>query len=175
MQIKSLKTTKPAKNGFTLTSVMVTTAIIGIILPPLLDIALIPIKAQVRSTNFSQAEATATHFAAKATSTNVYDPDLVPDNCDVMELGDQSYTITCKSGQAPLEQRAARSFWVTVSQGSDNLEANGDKPPKEGPYTPGVYCPDFDPDGTLGFDNDHNVNCNPNAWWHHDPAGGPPE
>ena len=28
-------------------------------------------------------------------------------------------------------------------------------------YTPGVYCPSWDPDGSGGYNNDHNVVCNP--------------
>ena len=156
-----------------MTGALVGVVVMGITAPFVAKTALQPAITHAQSTNFAQAEATATIFAAQATSTNVYNADKVPDSCDVMDLGDNAYTIRCTEGiDTPFEQSAARSFWVVSAQGQE--DPNGEKPPKEGPYTPGVYCPDFDPDGTLGFDNDHNVNCNPNAWWHHDPDGGPP-
>ena len=158
-----------------LTSALVGVVVMGLTAPLVAQTALQPAINAARSTNFAAAEATATAFAAKARETNLYDPAEVPPNCDVMEIATNAYTITCVEGlDTPYEERVARSFEVIVANDDSGTSSSGTKPPKEGPYTPGVYCPDFDPDGTLGFDNDHNVNCNPNAWWHHDPDGGPP-
>jgi len=40
--------------------------------------------------------------------------------------------------------------------------SNPGKKGKPGPYTPGIFCPPWDPTGLDSFDNDHNVRCNPN-------------
>ena len=156
-----------------MTGALIGVVVMGISAPMVAKVSLAPAITQARSTNISAAEATVTAFAAKARNTNIYDPDEVPSNCDVLEIATNAYTITCVEGSGtPFEERAARSFQVIVA--NEGTETDSEPKVKEGPYTPGVYCPDFDPDGTLGFDNDHNVNCNPNAWWHHDPDGGPP-
>ena len=66
--------------------------------------------ASKRAENFSTAESTVVTFSAKAEKDNTL-PD-VPDDCELGELGDGAYSITCEAGDGQFKQTVSRSFWI---------------------------------------------------------------
>ncbi len=161
-----LEQTKKQDGGFTITGLMVTCALVGILAPVIGDLFVNLAKVQAKALNFGEAESTATIYATAAKASKELSE--VPDVCELEPLGNEVYTIECTVGEVQgTVARATRTFDIYVETDNESDETDTDEPKvKAGPYTPGVYCPHYDPDGTIGFDNDHNVNCNPGAWWH---------
>ena len=150
------------EEGFTMTGLLVTCSLIAIIAPVIGSLMVELSKTQAKALNFGEAESKATLYSTIArTNKELHE---VPNECELEDLGNEAYTIECTVGHVlGTIGRATRTFDIYVESNNEN-ETN-EPTVKEGPYTPGVYCPEWDPDGTLGYDNDHNVNCNPNGWW----------
>ena len=94
-----------------LTQVLVTSAILGIITPVVLDVSMIPIITQAKNKNFQEAELQATLFMTKS----VKDKELatLPSSCtlDTEDEELQNYTISCTHGtHSKVKAIASRSF-----------------------------------------------------------------
>ena len=139
-------------------SMAVTGALMGIIGPGVAQMAIQPVIAQKRSINFSQAEATAVAYSAKNEQAIELTP--TPDGCTVTPIENQSYSISCVEGKAPYKQSATRSFTLASVANS----TGGYQAPKA--YTPGVYCPLWDPWGVQSYNAAHNVQCIPVPYSH---------
>ena len=132
-------------------TVVVATAIAGLAAPGIANMAIQPVLAQRRATNFGQAEAAAVQFAA----TNEGQTEVskkVPEDCELEDHQNRSYTITCKVGDGQFEQTAARSFRLEI----ENTYTN---PNREFAWTtPGMYshveCLPNDPWGVMWY-NQH--------------------
>lgn len=102
-----------------LTTVLVTLAIAGSATPGIAKMALQPIIAQKRATNFGVAEMQAVTFAAKNEGKTSIT--RTPDQCQLKDLGDKAYEISCRVGQGTYQQVAARSFRLLPdNNGSSN-------------------------------------------------------
>jgi hypothetical protein len=135
---------------------MVGLSIAGIAAPAFMDMSLAPFVAQRRASNFGIAEATAVSYAAKNEGGVTLTP--APDNCTVVPLETQSYSITCIEGDKSYRQSATRSFRLAVlTDGSD--DSSGYSAPVA--YTPGVFCPLWDAWGVINYNDSHNVQCIP--------------
>ena len=139
-------------------SVTVSAALMGLIAPGVAQMSLMPVIAQKRSINFSQAEAIAVAYAAKNEQGIELTP--TPDDCAVTPIEDQSYSISCVHGDAPFRQSATRSFTLAPVAGSNG----GYQAPVA--YTPGTYCPLWDPWGVQEYNAAHNVQCIPVPYSH---------
>ena len=136
-------------------SVTVTGALMGILSPVVATMSIQPVIAQKRASNFSVAEATAVAYAALNEGAPATTP--VPDNCELLALEESSaYSITCSHGDAPYKQSVMRSFRLAALEGGSN---NTDITRRE--YTPGVFCPLWDPWGIINYNDSHSVTCIP--------------
>jgi hypothetical protein len=122
----------------------------------LMDMSLAPIVAQKGASNFGIAEATAVSYAAKNEGGITLTP--TPDDCAVVPLEEQSYSITCTQGTKSFKQSSTRSFRLAVL-----TDGFGDSSGYTAPmaYTPGVFCPLWDPWGVINYNDSHNVQCIP--------------
>ena len=138
-----------------LVSVMVTGALMGMISPFVATMAIQPVIAQKRASNFSIAEASAVTYAALNEGAPATTP--VPDGCELLALDESNaFSITCTHGESPYKQSAMRSFRLAVIEGNTD---NTDITRRE--YTPGVFCPLWDPWGIINYNDSHNVQCIP--------------
>jgi len=80
-----------------ITSVVVSAALMGTMAPAVANMSLQPMMATKRANNFSVAESSVVTFSAKAEKDNVL-PE-VPDHCELGNLGDGAYSITCVAGE----------------------------------------------------------------------------
>ena len=138
-----------------LVSVMVTGALMGMISPFVATMAIQPVIAQKRASNFSVAEASAVTYAALNEGAPATTP--VPEGCELLGLEDSNaFSITCTHGESPYTQSVMRSFRLAVIEGeTDNTNITRRQ------YTPGVFCPLWDPWGVTSYNNAHNVQCIP--------------
>lgn len=128
----------------------------GAVSPMVLDMSMAPIIAQKRASNFGVAEATAVSYAAKNEGGITLTP--TPDGCTVVPLEEQSYAITCITGINSFRQSVTRSFRLAVlTDGEEN--SSGYTAPVA--YTPGTFCPLWDPWGIINYNDSHNVTCIP--------------
>ena len=139
-------------------SVIVGMTIAGVAAPQVANMSIQPIIAQKRSVNFSQAEATAVAYAAKNEQAIQLTP--TPDGCNVTPIEDQSYSISCVAGKGLYKQSATRSFTLATVANSNG----GYTAPRA--YTPGTYCPLWDPWGVQSYNKAHNVQCIPVPYSH---------
>ena len=131
-------------------------SIMGTAMPMVSQMAITPLIAQKRAANFATAESTAVAFAAanegqmSLTST--------PNNCDLTDIGDNAYMITCYAGEGSYEMSASRSF----IEGSSEQENRTYAYPTPASYTH-YQCPHFDPWGVTSFNRAHlgGKNCVP--------------
>ena len=109
------------QNGFTLTSLMVTCSIVGILLPVLHQIAMIPVVTQAKASNFQLAESAATLYTARSIKNQELGP--TPNKCSVETEDEDSlvYTITCTEG-------AMKSVSSTVARTFTLLDPNNATP-----------------------------------------------
>ena len=91
-----------------LTTVLVTLAIAGSATPGITKLALQPVIAQKRATNFGVAETQAVTFAAK--NEGQISLTKTPDDCKLQSIGGNAYTITCWEGKSKYRMSATRSF-----------------------------------------------------------------
>ena len=108
-------------------SVMVSMSIVGASAPMMLDMSLAPIVAQKRALNFGVAETSAVTYAA-ANEGSKLELTAIPDGCDVTELGDLAYSITCVEGEnTQFTQSVTRAFRMATfdpdGTGSDSSDA----------------------------------------------------
>ena len=142
-------------------SLTVTGALLGLLGPAVAQMSLQPIVAQKRSENFSIAEAKAVSFAAKNEGGVTLTP--TPDGCNVIEIEEQSYSITCLEGENKFKQSVTRSFRLAaLTDGEEN--SSGYTAPVS--YTPGIYCPLWDPWGVQSYNVANNVQCIPVPYSH---------
>ena len=91
-----------------LTTVLVTLVIAGSATPGITKLALQPIIAQKRATNFGVAETQAVTFAAK--NEGQISLTKTPDDCKLEDIGGNAYTITCWEGKSKYRMSATRAF-----------------------------------------------------------------
>lgn len=151
-------------------SAVVGVSIMGTAMPMVANMSLQPIIAQRRAQNFAVAEATAVAYAAKNEGGLALTP--VPDDCNVIEVENKAHSITCVEGDEQFKQSVTRSFRLAVlcddndrnnghgnSGGNDCSNPSGYNTPIS--YTPGVFCPLWDPWGVINYNDSHNVQCIP--------------
>jgi len=73
-----------------------------------------------------------------------------PDKCELRDIGDNAYTITCWEGEGKYRMTATRSF----------REGTSDEEERTFPYpTPSdlthYHCPHYDPWGVVAFNRTH--------------------
>ena len=136
-------------------SLCVTGALMGILGPGVAQMAIQPVIAQKRSVNFSIAEARAVSYAALNEGAPETTP--VPESCTLVGNDDESnaYSITCVEGEH-YKASVMRSFRLAPAASG---ESSGYQAPRS--YTPGVFCPLWDPWGVINYNDSHNVQCIP--------------
>jgi hypothetical protein len=136
-------------------SVTVTGALMGMLAPAVSQMSIQPFIAQKRASNFSVAESSAVTYAALNEGAPATTP--VPDGCELLALDESNaFSITCSHGESRFKQSVMRSFRLAVIEGDT---ANTDITRRE--YTPGVFCPLWDPWGIINYNDSHNVQCIP--------------
>ena len=147
-------------------SSLVGVSIMGISMPMVANMALAPVMAQKRTANFGIAEAAAVTYAAL--NEGLPQTTDVPNDCNLTELEESNaYSITCVHGEGKFKQSAMRSFRLAVIEGGSNSVV------ERKPYTPGIYCPLWDPWGVQSYNAAHNVQCIPVPYgpWAHTYTG----
>ena len=151
-----------------ITSAVVGISLMGTAMPMVANMTIQPLMAQKRAENFAVAESAAVGYAAK----NEGGADLtpLPDNCSTAELEGNSFTVTCWHGEGQFKQSVARSFRLAALCKDGNNEHGNDNgfdcsnPGSSNSrivYTPGVFCPLWDPWGIINYNDSHNVQCIP--------------
>jgi hypothetical protein len=120
-----------------------------------------PIMAQKRSVNFSVAEAAAVSYAGKNEQGLSLTP--VPDICNVVEIEDKTFSITCVEGEGQFRQSATRTFRLATLEDGDENSSGYEAPVA---YTPGVYCPLWDAWGVQSYNEANGVQCIPVPYSH---------
>ena len=139
-------------------SMAVTSALMGIIGPGVAQMAIQPVIAQKRATNFGVAESRAVAYAAL----NEGAPQLTPldpiamDGCTTtLDRDTNAGSVTCSEGDQ-FKQSVMRSFRLApLAGGNTNI------PDPRTNYTPGIYCPLWDAWGVQSYNRAHNVQCIP--------------
>ena len=164
-------------------SSLVGVSILAAALPMVAQVSIQPFMAQKRAENFGVAEAKAVSFAAKNEGALALTP--VPDGCSSIETENYAYSITCVEGEGTFKQSVTRSFRLGVlcdndgnnghgnSGGHDCSNPSGYNTPIS--YTPGVFCPLWDPWGVINYNDSHSVQCIPvpyGPWAHTYPEDG---
>ena len=108
-------------------SAMVGLSIMGAAAPVMMDMSLAPVIAQKRAQNLGIAETSAVTYAA-ANEGSKLELTAIPDGCDVTELGDLAYSITCVEGEnTQFTQSVTRAFRMATfdpdGTGSDSSDA----------------------------------------------------
>jgi hypothetical protein len=142
-------------------STMVGLSIMGTAMPMVANMTLQPMMAQKRAENFGIAEAKAVSFAAKNEGGVTLTP--TPDGCNVVEIEEQTYSISCIEGENKFKQSATRSFRLAVLTDGEETSSGYTAPVS---YTPGIYCPLWDPWGVQSYNAAHNVQCIPVPYSH---------
>ena len=98
-----------------ITSVVVAASLMGIAAPGVANMAIQPMLAQKRANNFAVAEALAVSFAAANEGEPSIDMNSFNDEkCELNDIEDRAYSITCTEGQGQFVQTAERSFRLEV-------------------------------------------------------------
>ena len=151
-------------------SVLVGVSIAGVATPHIAEMSLAPIIAQKRANNFAVAESTAVGYAAMNEGLSELTP--LPDGCTTVELDGNAYTVTCTHGEGQFKTSVSRSFRLAAicedgnnGHGNDNGDYDCSNPGNGTQarikYTPGVFCPLWDPWGVINYNDSHNVQCIP--------------
>ena len=149
-----------------ITSVVVSASLMATLAPAVANMSLQPMMASKRAENFSTAESTVVTFSAKAEKDNTI-PD-VPDDCELGELGDGAYSITCEAGDGQFKQTVSRSFWIEDDSGgyTNPTRAFAFETPDE---FSGHQCPPNDPWGVIYYNDHleagHLAACTPTVAW----------
>ena len=108
-----------------ITSMVVSCAMMGTLLPGVTSMSLAPVIAGKRAVNFTQAEALAVSIAADAERRNSL-PDALPASCTYTKQRDAVYTVECRHGiDTPFEQAVERTFRLEIT-GRDGLPVTTD-------------------------------------------------
>ena len=144
-------------------------AIMGTAVPMVANVTLQPIIAQKRAENFAIAESAAVGYAAMNEGGVALTP--LPDNCVTVELDGNAYSVTCSAGEGKFAQSVTRSFRLaSVCEDGNNGHGNDGGYDCSNPgngndsrivYTPGVFCPLWDPWGVTNYNDAHGVQCIP--------------
>ena len=137
-----------------ITSAVVAVSIMGMAAPGVANMAIQPMLAQQRASNFAVAEALAVQFAASNEGQPAIDMSTFnKDKCELNDLEDRAYSITCTEGQGQFIQTAERSFRLEVQNNTfDNPDRNfAWEPPLEHSHH---QCHANDPWGVIWF-NEH--------------------
>ncbi len=145
-----------SQEGFTLTSLMVSMTIMGLIIPMVGDMLVTAARAQAKSANYADAEYLANTFAGNSRAKKGLSE--VPKPCDLKDQGNNVYTITCTKGRTNQARAVAERTFEIVLDSTGSANSNSDPE-----YTPGYWCPHFDPDGSIGFNTKWGVTCNPES------------
>ena len=112
-----------------LTTVLVAVVIAGSATPGIAKMALQPVVAQKRATNFGVAEMQAVTFAAK--NEGQISLTTIPEQCDLQDIGNNAFAITCWEGIRKYKMKATRSFRLgALGPGMHNI--NVTQPSKGG-------------------------------------------
>lgn len=138
-----------------MTSVVVSTALMASFSPAVANMSLQPLMAVTRSNNFASAESTVVSFSAKAEKDNILP--TTPESCDLTDLQNGAYTISCHEGDGQFKQTVSRSFRIIDESGGSSYPYD---PPES--YTH-YHCPHGDPWGVVYFNDTHlnGENCVP--------------
>ena len=152
-----------------LTSVVVGSALMASLAPAVANMSIQPFVAAKRANNFAVAESAAVGYAAKNEGGANLTP--LPTDCTTAELEGNSYTVNCIHGEGQFRQSVSRSFRLAAicedgNNGHGNDVGNFDcsNPGSSNNrivYTPGVFCPLWDPWGITNYNDSHNVQCIP--------------
>ena len=139
-----------------LVSTLVGLSVTASAMPMMAQMALTPTIATTRAANFATAESTAVTFAAN--NEGQMSLTSTPDNCDLQDIGDNAYMITCYQGEGTYRMSASRSFREGVSE-QENRTFDYPTPLSYTHYP----CPHFDPWGVTSFNRTHlgGQNCVP--------------
>ena len=152
-------------------SSLVGVTIMGASAPMMMQMSIAPFEAQKRAENLGLAESKAVTFAAinegNSSFTNL------PDNCDLSNPADGSFTVTCKAGEGTrYVQTVARSFRSEVDgaslgfTGADNARVYANAVPGKISYV--HQCPPGDEWGTNWFNATYGESigaCTPQIAW----------
>ena len=109
-----------------LTTVLVAVVIAGSATPGISRMAIQPVVAQKRATNFGIAESQAVTFAAmnegKMSLTST------PEQCELENIGNNAFAITCWEGESKYKMSATRAFRVGTSAGGIGTVNPGSNP-----------------------------------------------
>jgi hypothetical protein len=140
-----------------LVSALVGLSIAGTAMPMVTQMSLAPVMTQKKAANFSVAESKAVAYSAKNEGLMDWTP--IPNGCtDPVPLDDDdtAFMITCIEGEGVFRQSASRSFRLAPLEGS--IGSSYTAPVS---YTPGTFCPLWDPWGVINYNDSHNVQCIP--------------
>ena len=133
-------------------SSLVGLTIAGTAMPMVADMTIAPFVAQKRATNFGIAESRAVAFAATNEGQDAVAS--APTSCNLEDLGDRAYKITCEEGVNQFTATATRAFKLKVEE-TDGASGAGVR--SFGYNTPskfGVHqCPSPDPWGVNSWNN----------------------
>ena len=152
-----------------ITAVVVGSALMASLAPAVANMSIQPFAAAKRANNFAIAESAVVGYAAKNEGGAELTP--LPDNCTTAELEGNSYTVTCTHGEGSFRQSVSRSFRLaSICEDGNNGHGNdagnfdcSNPGTSQGriKYTPGVFCPLWDPWGIINYNDSHNVQCIP--------------
>lgn len=127
LQLQLLRQAKVKKNGFGLVELLVTCAIIGIILPVVFEIFMIPVYTQVKQANFQKAEMVASIYAQQARKSGELGE--VPEGCELDEENedDDVYVISCTRGSTPRVRATASVNIVFTYEDSTGFDDDDDE------------------------------------------------
>ena len=110
-----------------ITSMVVSCAMMGTLLPGVTSMSLAPVIAGKRAVNFTQAEALAVTVAADSERANVAPAAAdLPTGCVYTIEDEPVYTVECRAGiDTPFEQAVERSFRLEIA-GRDSLPVTTD-------------------------------------------------
>ena len=98
-----------------ITSLVVSAAMMGTLLPGITSMSLAPVIAGKRATNFTIAEAAAVSIAANAERQNSL-PDTLTEGCSYTKEDDPVYTVECRAGTGTaFEQAVERTFRLEIT------------------------------------------------------------
>ena len=151
-----------------ITTVVVSSALMASLAPAVANMSIQPFAAAKRAENFAVAESKAVGYAAKNEGGVELTP--APAGCVTAELEGNAYTVTCTHGDGQFMQSVSRSFRLaSICEDGNNGHGNNggfdcSNPGNSGSrivYTPGVFCPLWDPWGVINYNDAHDVQCIP--------------
>ena len=127
IQVKKMKLHKRTDraNGYSLTSVLMSCSLMGLLLPTLHQIAIMPATTQAKAANFQKAEASATIFRAKSIKDKALGP--IPSDCTLKTEDEDAfvYTVSCTKGEInSVRATVARTFSLIESSSMPPSIAN---------------------------------------------------